>query len=258
MITNKEKTGAIIILLLSLSVIITLFLQAPIAQDQNYHHFVDTNNIFGLPNFWNVVSNLPFLFVGLLGVWWLISDKAVYLREIKLTYLILFIAIVLVALGSAYYHLQPNNSTLLWDRLPMTIAFMALFSIIISELISIKLGRLLLLPLLIVGVLSVVYWHFSELSEQGDLRFYILIQFLPILIIPVILIFFTSTFSAKNAYYLLLATYLIAKILEYFDAEIYEVIPLLSGHSLKHIVAAFGIYLLIRSYQRRSTINAIS
>jgi hypothetical protein len=137
----------------------------------------------------------------------------------------------------------------------MTVAFMALFSLIVSEFISIKAGKLVLLPLLILGAFSVLYWHFSELSGNGDLRLYILVQFLPILLIPLILLFFKSYFTHSHTYWFLLLAYLIAKLLEYFDAETYQLIPILSGHSLKHIAAAFGLYLLIRSYKNRSINN---
>jgi len=238
--------------LITISIILAAAYQAPIAQDKSYHQFFDSNTIFNIPNFWNVLSNLPFLFVGIWGTLWIIkSDTTSYLHEIKLAYFALFIGVGLVSIGSGYYHLSPNNNTLMWDRLPMTIAFMALFSIILSEFIHIQLGRILLLPLLIVGISSVMYWHFSELAGQGDLRFYALVQFLPILIIPIILIFFQSVFDRRNAYWLLLAAYLLAKILEYYDEETHRIVFFLSGHSLKHIVAAAGVYLLLRSYKTR-------
>ena len=259
LLPTKETVGLIIIFVLSLGVIVsTLFLPA-IAQDQSYHYFFDTQQLLGIPNFWNVVSNLPFLFVGIWGVLWLKSaEKAQYLQEIKYIYLVFFIAVTLVALGSSYYHLHPSNSTLLWDRLPMTIAFMALFSIILSEFIHIQLGRFLVLPLLLMGLSSVIYWHLSEQTGHGDLRFYAFIQFLPILLIPVILLFFKPSFSLKKAYWLLLVAYLLAKVLEYFDKETYQIISIISGHSLKHIVAAVGIYILIYSYKKRSAIQNLA
>ena len=103
----------------------------------------------------------------------------------KHSYLFLFLGSILVGLGSGYYHISPNNETLVWDRIPMTVAFMALYSIIISEFVSVKAGRLLLFPLIIIGVCSVIYWQFTEVSGAGDLRFYAVVQFFPILTIPI-------------------------------------------------------------------------
>ena len=239
-------------MLLLLIAIIAIFWQEPIAQDQQYHAFYDHQNLLGIANFWNVVSNLPFLFVGLWGLQWIISaDDSCCLAELRSIYILFFMGITLVALGSSYYHLSPSNSTLVWDRLPITIAFMALYAIILGEFVSVRLGKLILLPLLGYGIFSVIYWHYSETTGQGDLRWYILVQLIPILSLPIILLSFQATFTLKSAYWLLFASYLLAKLLEYFDAETYNLVPLLSGHSLKHLAAALGLYVLIRAYKKR-------
>lgn len=134
----------------------------------------------------------------------------------------------------------------------MTIAFMSLFSIIISEFISLRTGKTLLFPLLLIGASSVLYWNYTESNGVGDLRFYALVQFLPMLLIPLILILFPSKYKAINGYWWLLGAYIAAKILEYFDTEIYDLLGVISGHSLKHVAAALGMYILLVHYERRS------
>lgn len=249
---KKEKVGYILIFVMALFAGIIILIQDPIAQDVNYHHFKDTRNILRIPNFWNVVSNVLFLIVGILGLYEIsVAGKLRIVNDIKIAYIFLFLGIILVAFGSGYYHLWPNNQTLVWDRLPMTIAFMALVSIIISEFISVRIGKALLLWLILAGFSSVVYWHFSEIWGEGDLRYYALVQFLPILVIPVILICFRSRCTNVNAYWWLLVAYISAKAFEYFDDDIYSVLGFISGHSLKHIAAALGSYILLFSYERR-------
>ncbi|MGC1960471.1 MAG: hypothetical protein WA683_22930, partial [Pseudolabrys sp.] len=49
--------------------IVGLLLLPPISQNQNYHDFADQRTILGIPHFWNVVSNLPFIAVGAAGLW---------------------------------------------------------------------------------------------------------------------------------------------------------------------------------------------
>jgi hypothetical protein len=169
----------------------------------------------------------------------------------RTAYAVLFIGIGLMALGSSYYHLIPGNPSLVWDRLPMTITFMSLFSIAISEFISVPLSKLLLLPLLILGIVSVLYWDYTEGLGRGDLRPYALIQFFPMLAIIIILIFFSSKFTHTSAYWWLLGAYIIAKICEHLDGEIYQVLHWVSGHSLKHIFAGIGLYILLASYEKR-------
>jgi len=249
---GSSKLGLIIIGLISLSAAIGISLFDPIAQDTEYHNFADSRYLLGIPNFWNVVSNLAFFIVGLFGTHQLVTNKALILvSEIRFIYFTLFAGVALVALGSGYYHLWPDNQTLVWDRLPMTVTFMALFCIVVAEFVSVRWGRLLFWPLAVAGAGSVLFWHLGELNGQGDLRLYVLVQFLPILLIPIILLCFHTQFSRSAVYWLLLLTYVLAKIFEHLDAEIFTLTGFISGHSLKHLLAAVGLWLLIQAYQKR-------
>ena len=254
---SKQKTGYILILILTLTSIIALATQEKIPQDIAYHNFSDLRTIFFIPNFWNVLSNLPFLIVGFIGLYKLFVKKNLHIiYEMKTAYALLFFGVLLVAFGSGYYHLAPNNQTLVWDRLPMTIAFMAMFAIIIAEFISIRLGKTLLWPLLIAGVASVFYWHFTELQGMGDLRFYAVVQFFPMLVMPVILVCFKPRFDQLNAYWVLFASYALAKVFELFDQSVYGFLGFaISGHSIKHIVPALGLYVLLLAYQQRKELE---
>lgn len=249
---QRHTIGLSLIFFSFISILIFLLNQSPISQSVAYHNFSDTKEFFHIPNLLNVFSNFPFLIVGLLGIYKLLFNKSLsILHENKFAYLALFTGTGLVFFGSSYYHLWPNNFTLVWDRLPMTIAFMGLFSIVISEYISIKIGKLLLIPLIIIGLSSVYYWYITESSGQGDLRFYAIVQFFPILAIPIILLTFKSIYNSSSAYWWLLAAYILAKFLEYFDKEIHTHLLIISGHSLKHIAAAVGVYILLISYEHR-------
>ncbi len=242
---NKKQIGYILLGLLGLLAIAGLFFFAPIEQNSDYHNFSDAHHFLNIPNFWNVISNLPFLFVGLLGVF-----KIKSIAEYKSQYFLFFFGVSLVAFGSAYYHWNPNNNTLVWDRLPITIAFMSLFSIIISEFIDVNKGRQLLFSLISIGLLSVLYWVIFN-----DLRFYLLVQLLPMLAIPVILLFFKSKFNLTGGYWLLLVAYIFAKVFEFFDNQINDFLGIISGHSLKHLMAAAGIFILYYSYIKRKKIE---
>ena len=242
---KREKTGYSIIIVLALISIIGLFFIPPMEQDPNYHNFCDSKTVFNIPNFWNVVSNVPFLILGLIGV-----IKALKFTESRTLYIVFFTGIALVSLGSGYYHLNPNNNTLVWDRLPMTIAFMSLFSIVVSEFISPKKGNKLLFPALIIGVFSVLYWQYFN-----DLRIYALVQFYPILVIPVILIFFSSRYTKTYGYWGLSIAYFIAKVFEHFDKEVDVLLGGISGHPLKHLFASLGILCLLYSYLKRKKVK---
>jgi hypothetical protein len=254
----KEKTAYSTILVISIACIAGIFALEPIAQDPAYHLFSDQRTIFGIPNFWNVVTNLPFLVIGMMGLIGSSSTGQIkLLTEIKPVYILFFSAVILVNFGSAYYHLWPDNETLVWDRLPMTVAFMALFTVIIGEFASIKASKMALWPLLIFGIFSVIYWHFTESAGQGDLRLYALVQFLPMLLIPLLIVLFEPRFTLVSGYWFMLMAYALAKVFEHFDEAVFNSFGVISGHSLKHIMAALGVLFLLRSYTKRKRVEMI-
>ena len=248
---NKSVLTTIIIL--STAIIFAVLIWVPpIPQDLRYHDFADQRKIFAIPNFFNVITNFPFLVIGLMGIRLVVGKKfSGGLPELRTAYAIFFSGILLVGFGSSFYHLNPNNDTLIWDRLPMTIAFMALFSILTGENIAIETGIRFLYPLVILGILSVVYWYWGERHGQGDLRFYALIQFLPLLLIPAILLFAQSRFANNRYLWGLIGAYTLAKFAEFGDDVLYRQSGFISGHSLKHLLAAAGVWSFFLGLKKR-------
>jgi hypothetical protein len=227
-----------------------------IAQPQDYHNFADQRTVWGIPNFWNVVSNVPFLLVGWAGCA-VLGKRAPsgMLPALDIAYRCFFVGALLVAFGSAYYHLVPSNQSLVWDRLPMTIVFMALFSVIIGEHIDLRVARWLLFPLLVIGVASVVYWHWSEEAGHGDLRPYLVVQFLPMALMPLILLMFPSRLTHVRLIWGVLGAYVLAKLFELGDTWIYDLFRMVSGHTIKHLVAALGLYLFLMAIKNRRVLK---
>lgn len=255
-IKSTRFTGKEITLVLITGVaIIGAFLLPKVPQDPAYHQFADTRTILSVPNFWNVLSNLPFVFVGLTGLVMCVRSSLAIVPELKPAYILFFIGVAAVAFGSGYYHLWPSNQTLVWDRLPMTIGFMSIFALIIAEFISVKAGRVLFLPLVIAGFASVFYWDYSESLNAGDLRFYGLVQFLPMLLIPLILLMYQSRFTHIGLYWAVLAAYGLAKLAELGDHVIYDLLDF-SGHSLKHLIAAAAPWMFYLALKKRSSLTS--
>ena len=223
-------------------------LSSPIAQDPAYHLFADNRTLLTIPNFWNVMSNLPFVVVGVLGYRTALRNTADPLHN---AWLVFFAGIFLTAFGSGYYHLAPDNDSLSWDRLTMTIGFMSFVAIVIGEYLSVDWGKRLLAPLLVVGAASVFYWLHTESVGAGDLRPYALVQFLPMLLVPVIVITRRARSDLGPYIAWLIAFYVAAKVAEHYDAEIFAVGKLLSGHSLKHVFAAIAPACLLVGLRKR-------
>ena len=133
----------------------------------------------------------------------------------------------------------------------MTLAFMGLFSIVMGEQVSERLGQKMLLPLLLAGVGSVVYWWLGEIRGQGDLRPYILVQFMPMVLIPMMLVLYRSAFDRTGFIWLMIVLYAAAKLFEYMDYSIYSTGYFISGHSIKHIVAATAALLFLHGLRTR-------
>jgi len=249
------------LLAVSLFAVIAVFVFVdPYPQPQAYHAFADTRTLFGVANFWNVATNAAFLAPGTAGLWTLRSgDHPGIVPGLFPAYHILFAGVLLTAFGSGWFHLAPDNDTLFWDRLPMTIAFMSLVAIIVGEHVSESLGRRLLWPLLAIGAVSVIYWDYSESQQAGDLRLYGLVQFLPMLLIPAILLMYSSVFDQTRFIWLVFLLYALAKLFEQLDATLFGFGEIISGHSIKHLCAALGPIVLIyggAQRQLRPTENA--
>jgi len=144
-----------------LAVVFIVYLLPPIPQSESYHDFADRRAFLGIPNFLNVASNALFLLVGLPGMWFALRAGAkpgtfLDARE-RWPYFAFFVGVTLTAFGSAWYHWNPNDHTLVWDRIPMTISFMSLVAVLVSERINVSAGLGLLLPLIATGIGSVIY-----------------------------------------------------------------------------------------------------
>jgi hypothetical protein len=231
-----------------------LFIVPPIPQPQWYHDFADKRSVLGISNFADVVSNAAFLLVGAWGIVYLISaasKSAVRDSAARWMYLVVFIAVAFTSAGSAYYHLQPDDQRLVWDRLPIAITLMALFGAIITENLSRRAGIMLFLPLVMAAAGSVWYWHLSESWGRGDLRPYFLVQLYPVLAIPLMLWITPASYTKTESVYIALAWYGGAKLYEFLDGEIYAVGHFVSGHTLKHLGAAVSCYMILSWLRKR-------
>jgi hypothetical protein len=227
-----------------------------LAQSIEYFDFADGRSFAGIPNAQNVLSNVAFLIAGLAGFAALRFGRARFRdpRE-RAPWAVLFLGVFLTGLGSAWFHLQPSSSSLVWDRLPMTIGFMGLLSALLTERVDATWGRRLLWPLVAIGLGSVLYWYATETAGAGDLRPYFFVQFFPLLVIPLLLVIFPARYSETYLLLVALGLYLLAKVAEAEDATIFQLGSIVSGHTVKHLLAAAGIGVLAWMLGRRRPVE---
>lgn len=264
----KTQQRLHLLALFSVVIVLTAVLLPPVAQSHGYHDFSDKRQLLGIPNFMNVVSNVAILFSGIAGLNFLrqvsgqISGRdgqhpqAVFQTAGEIwPYRIFFLSIVATALGSAYYHWHPDNATLLWDRMSIAIAVTALLAAVLTERVNSKTGVFLLPLLVLMGTISVIYWYWSEQQGTGNLNFYIVIQFYSLLLIIILSLMLPTNYTHGNMTLQAIGLYALAKVAETFDRQLYALGEIVSGHTLKHLIAALAIWWIVRMLRNRTLVS---
>ncbi|QDQ27863.1 hypothetical protein FNU76_16760 [Chitinimonas arctica] len=225
----------------------------PITQLDNYHQFADQRAWLGIPHAGDVLSNLVFAVIGLFGLGQLGRQPG---RAGKSAYALFFVALLLTSLGSTWYHLAPDNSRLVWDRLPIVLACTGLLAAVwLETAVAAKRaaagGWHWLMPALaLAAVASVAWWRFTDLRGLGDLRPYLLLQLLPLAMIPLLQWQHHTPGTTRMAFAAAIGCYALAKVCELADHAILAQLAWLSGHTFKHLLAGLAAAILVWQFAR--------
>jgi hypothetical protein len=246
-----------IVIGISIIAMVAAWLIPAMPQPLEYHDFADQREMLGIDNFLDVASNVAFALAGVAGLAVSLGRRGRFQSSVeRWPYAIFFAGVLLTAAGSAYYHLAPDNETLFWDRLPMTIAFMALVASQVVDRISVRAGLALLLPMLILGAASVVYWRLTERTGVGNVMPYGILQAYSMAILLLMAAVTPSRYSLGHYLYWVFGWYLLSKFFETFDAELMKLGQIVSGHTLKHLAAAIAPVAVCLMLTRRSLVDS--
>lgn len=253
----SRRTRLSILAIVLFSALVLLILAPRLPLGSNYHDFADKRTLLGLPNALDVLSNVPFMVVGFWGLIWFGSEKgrrAFAKNEQRIPYQIFFAGVLLTGFGSFWYHLAPSDGRLPWDLLPMTCSFTSLVIVTFTERVDEKMGFIALIPALLLGVASVLYWTFTTDLGNGDYKFYLFVQFFSPVLLMLIIGMFAPRYTGLRYLIAAFGLYVAAKLFETFDYAIYRKDGgVISGHSLKHVTAAIAcFYLLLMLVKRQS------
>jgi hypothetical protein len=215
----------------------------PIAQWSDYHDFADQSVILGIPHACDVLSNLGFALIAIWGLLRLASGTMTPTYGAA-GYRLFLIALLLTAFGSGWYHLAPDNGRLIWDRLPIALACAGLLAGVRGETHRRPSG-VATFWLSLFAVASVGWWHLTEQAGRGDLRPYLLLQIAPLLLVPIWQWIGQAPVAERKAFGGALLLYAIAKWAELNDHQIAAVTAPLTGHTLKHLLAAVAAAVIV-------------
>ncbi|MBS1191831.1 MAG: hypothetical protein H6R10_3623 [Rhodocyclaceae bacterium] len=241
-------------LAITLAACFLLVVHGPILQLAHYHEFADRSFLLGLPHGADVLSNLGFALVGGWG-WLKLAPVRSHpaLRAGWPGYRLFLLGLTLTALGSSFYHWAPDNARLVWDRLPIALACAGLLAAVRAETRpGIEAGRDAAL-LAVFAIASVAWWYATELWVKGDLRPYLLLQGLPLVLVPLWQAIYRAPRLDRVWFGVALLLYVFAKGAEVFDHELLAALGWISGHTLKHLLATGAAAVLVgRLVQRIS------
>lgn len=241
---SPERIGGVLVAGFFLATLVATAFFVP--QPPDYFPFADRRTLLGIPNALDVLSNGGFALAGAWGLLSLVRRVELVDRRERIPWFVLFAGVALTSVGSAWFHLRPDDARLVWDRLPMTLGFSGLFAAILVERASVRLGLWALAPIAAVGAATVFYWRMS-----GNLAPYLVVQFYPLAAILLLLTLCPARYGRGVDLPIAIGWYLLAKVAEMNDERLFRALRLVSGHTLKHILATVGAGWLVGMILRR-------
>jgi hypothetical protein len=238
--------------LITIGTIAIMAVYGPIAQPDHYNEFADQSAAFGIHHAADVVSNVGFALVAIWG--WLTLWPRRFSPQLRAGwpgYNLFLIGLLLTALGSGYYHLAPDNARLIWDRLPISLAAAGLLVGVRGDTRPGLNTNIEAILLALFAVAGVAWWVYTDRNGAGDLRPYLLLQGLALVLIPLWQAIYRAPRTDRIAFAAAMALYVLAKVAEVLDYQIASALGFVSGHTLKHLLATLATATVVWALTRR-------
>ena len=240
-------------MLIVLAAAVALVLHGPVAQFAGYHHFADHRAWLGIPNALDVLSNVGFTVIGAYGLYRLWPRRGCPALIAGWPGFALFlVSLVLTGLGSAFYHLAPDDGRLIWDRLPIALACAGLLAGVRAQVMPNVNGARMTGVLALVAVASVFWWHVTGVDGAGDLRPYLLLQASPLVLVPLWQTIYAAPRADRIGFAAAVLLYMAAKATELLDQQLFASLHWVSGHTLKHLLATAAAVIIVSRLIRQS------
>jgi hypothetical protein len=231
------------------------FFFGPLPQDPSYHLFADTRVCGPIPRAGDVLTNLAILAAGISGL--ALWKRVNIAPNERPAYVLLVVGMLLTAFGSAYYHWEPSDTRLVWDRLPMTLVMAAVAAMVLADRVDPAFARVALVPFALLGMASVLWWKWSIVFGKDDLLLYLVVHVGAGLLILYLCVFRRGRHSHIGWLFAALALDILMIVSERLDHEIFAATNMLfSGHNLKHVLAGALLGCLLMWLVQRKSVPA--
>lgn len=229
---TRAETG----LLLGVLALLALAVFGPVLSATAHQHgFADQRALWGIPCAMDVLSNLPFAIAGAWGLWALRRlAPGILDRTSRTLAALFFVGLLCTAVGSGVYHWQPLDSGLLWDRLGMVLPFAGLMGLAAASRVSERAGWVMAGAVLLAGPVAVLWWSYT-----GNLMPWAVVQLGGMLVVLALACLPRRDGALAVHLGAVMGLYAVAKLFEAADHAVFDATAQwLSGHSLKHVLAA--------------------
>jgi thiamine transporter ThiT len=211
------------------------------------HPFVDARVLWGIPNALDVLSNLAFIPMGLWGLWSLHRAPDMQ-RATRQSVSVFFIGLLLTCLSSSAYHWAPSVWGLALDRAGMAVAFAGVLGLAVAERVSLRAAPWAWGGVGIAGLLAILLNY-----TTGAIAPWAVVQFGGMAVVLWAAVQPKQAGALGVRWGVLIAIYVAAKLFELGDESVFHATgELMSGHSLKHIVASLAALPVINALRHNA------
>jgi hypothetical protein len=235
--------GMAVAAVLVAAVVVALVAPA-ITRGPTFHLYADRRTWLGIPNAGDVLSNLPFVVVGIVGLLRTRGAAA------------LFLSSTAVGIGSGAYHIAPCDLALVFDWAPIVLTLAFLAALVVGDRIDPRAGGIATLVFPAIALTSVAVWYIgggtgtTANGTAGDMRWYVVTQATLVLVVALVALAPatpTAPATLARGWILLgVAGFLAARGLAAADRALLDAIGV-SGHSGKHLLLGLAAACLIPS-----------
>jgi hypothetical protein len=233
-----RRCALVLLAALTLATLVGLLAWGPVPLDANVHHYADQRRWLGLPNAGNVLANLPLLLVGLWG--WRVTLASGWPEPLRRAWAGFHACVVGGSAIAAIYHVAPTPAGYVLAQMAMSGAFVLLTLGMLAERVHDRFGANPgATAAALVGIATLAALASGVATGSGaDLRPFLLLQLIPVLLIPAGALSLPGTHTRPADWLLMLVAYAAAQGFDLADAAIHAATGWIGGHALMHLALA--------------------